>query len=343
MKYIVALFLLMFSTLSLAKNFKVAALYWSMNIEGQVAMRKGIESEVEKINKSLKGTDKKIELTGFVAGDGSAGIENQIKQMTEVVESGKFDLIIVQPTNNAALVKPLLMANKKKIPVVAYDQYIVEGEIASYVTSNNYQAGYLNGEYIASLYPADKQINLVLVEYPQVSSTVERVDGFLDALRKEKQKHKVIGSYLAVEPVGGKAAALKMLEDFPTKGSIDVIFTINDGGGLAVVEELYKAGRTEIKVATIDGDPASVENIKNSKLTVIDSAQFCAELGRESVKVGYRILKGEKVAKKVLVPTFPITKETLQVYPGWLGNVPNSFEKPWKKGNFWNNKYKESN
>lgn len=343
MKKLIAILVTLISCTSPAQDFKVAVFYWSMNIEGQVAMRKGLESEAEKINASAKEGSRKVKLVPYVAGDGASGVENQIKQMNEAIDKGGIDLIIVQPTNNAALIGPLLKANKKKIPVVAYDQYIVEGELASYVTSNNYQAGYLNGEYIDSLYPNNFEIKLILVEYPEVSSTVERVDGFLDALKKAKQKFKIMRTYLAVEPVGGALAGEKILKDFPEKNSIDVVFTINDGGGLAVVEKIAKAGRSEIKFATIDGDPKSVENIKKSNLTVIDSAQFCAEIGRQSIKVGYRILKGEKVPKKILVPTFPITKESMHLYEGWLGNVPNSFEKPWKKGNFWNNKYKEFN
>lgn len=37
-----------------------------------------------------------------VAGDGQKGIEKQIRQMMELIEAG-IDLLIVQPTENAAL------------------------------------------------------------------------------------------------------------------------------------------------------------------------------------------------------------------------------------------------
>ena len=59
-------------------------------------------------------------------------------------------------------------------------------------------------------------------------------------------------------------------------------FTVNDGGGLKVVEVLAQAGRGEIKVATVDGDPESVKNIRMKNLTIIDRTQFCAEIGRVS-------------------------------------------------------------
>ncbi len=314
------------------KKFRIAVLYWSSNIPGQVAMRKGLEREAASINRKASASGKpKITLITRVAGDGPAGIENQIKQMNEIIKSG-VDIIIVQPTDNAALAEPLRAANRAGIPVVAYDQYISGGTLAAYRTSDNYQAGYLDGEYIASKFTEGKEIKIVLVEYPHVSSTVERVNGFLDALKENGREFRVMKSYTAVEPVSGKKAAADILHDYPAKGSIDVIFTVNDGGGLPVVKGLAAAGRREIMIATIDGDPESIANIKAGRLTVIDSAQFCGPLGAEAIKAAYEILTGGKPPHHSLVPVFPVTRETMNLYPGWNGPIPKRFKKPWKAG-----------
>ncbi len=311
------------------KTYQIGVLYWSMSIPGQVAMRQGLEQEAKLINSmALKSGKPNVELIRRVAGDGEEGIRNQISQMNGLIDL-KVDIIIVQPTDNAALVAPLLRANKEKIPVVAYDQYISDGSLTAYRTSDNYEAGYLDGEYIASKFPLDRVVKLVLVEYPHVSSTVERLNGFLDALTEAKCKYQILKSYSAVEPVSGEKAAMGILEDFPDKGSIDVIFTVNDGGGLTIVKRLLLAGRTEIMIATIDGDPQSVDNIKNHKLTVIDAAQFCGPLGAEALRTAYSILNGENPPYHALVPVFPITCETIDSYPGWMGPVPKSFQKPW--------------
>lgn len=313
--------------------YRVGALYWSMNIPGQVAMRKGLEAEVSRINEAAaaKGS-RSVDLIAHVAGNEEDGIERQIAQMNQLV-AARVDIIIVQPTDNAALAQPLRAANAAGIPVVAYDQYIRGGELAAYLTSDNYQAGYLNGEYIAHSFPNEHTIQLILVEYPHVSSTVERVNGLLDALHAQEQPFNVLRSYVAVEPVSGKAAGESILRDFPDAGSVDVVFTVNDGGGLAVVDVLAGAGRNEIFVATIDGDPASVKNIESNRLTRIDAAQFCGALGAEAMKTAYRILQGESVASHTLIPVFPITAETREQYKGWMGPVPDAFEKPWPSKN----------
>ncbi|MEN6585609.1 MAG: sugar ABC transporter substrate-binding protein [Sulfuricella sp.] len=312
------------------KTLRVDVLYWSMNIPGQVAMRKGLEQEAAAINRDA---DKKnlprIELTPYVAGDGSAGIERQIAQMFEAVKR-KPDIIIVQPTDNAALAAPLRAANQAGIPVVAYDQYIDGGKLAAFVTSDNYQAGYLDGEYLAAHFPNNKELKLVLVEYPHVSSTVERANGLLDALRDYRQPFRILKTYEAVEPNSGARAGAQMLQDFPAKGSVDAVFSVNDGGGLNIVEALANAGRTEIVVASIDGDPKSVDNIRAKRLTHIDAAQFCGPLGAEAMKIAYALATGKKVAPHHLVPVFPITTETLQLYPGWGGPIPPRFAKPWQ-------------
>ena len=319
----------------------IGVLYWSMNIPAQVAMRKGLEEEAGHLNQAAHNIKKPvIKLLTYVAGDGELGMNNQIQQMRDLIKK-RVDLIIVQPTDNAALAQPLREANRAGIPVVAYDQYISGGELAAYRTSDNYQAGYLGGEYISSRFPDDKEIRVILVEYPHVSSTVERTDGFRDSMAELHQGYKILKTYTAVEPISGKKAAKDILHDYPEKASVDVIFTVNDGGGLSVVKGLADAGRKEILVATTDGDPASVKNIKNGCLTVIDSAQFCGPLGAEAMKTSYALLTGGKPPYYALVPVFPITRETMSIYPGWQGPVPHDFKKPWKsKQPDWQSKLK---
>lgn len=325
--------------------FELGVLYWSKTIKGQVAMRVGFEREIARVNSSaLAAKERTIQLMTRVAGDGPAGIENQIRQMKELLNL-RPDLLVVQPTDNAALAKCLVRANELGVPVIAYDQYISgRGRLLSYLTSDNYQAGFLNGEYVASLFPAKRKIKLVLVDYPHVSSTVERVDGFLDGLRAYQQRFEILKIYPAVEPVGGAKAGAQILRDFPAKGSIDALFTVNDGGGLSVVDALAKAGRREIVVATIDGDPRSVRNILAGRLTRIDCAQFCGALGRETARVAVRALRGERVPRQVLIPVFPITKDTHQLFRGWNRPPTKSFRKPWaSKSPEWTWKLVEKN
>ncbi len=308
------------------KTFNIGVLYWSGSIPGQLAMRRGLEQEAQLIN--LKADRPAVKLTSMTAGDDQIGIERQIAQMEKLIEQ-KVDLIIVQPTDNAALSIPLKKANEAAIPVVAFDQYINGGTLVSYITSDNYQAGYLGGEYLSSLFPNEKKLAIVLVEYPHVSSTIERVDGFLDALRDCNREYKICGHYQAVEPERGKLAGQQILKDFSQPGSVDVVFTVNDGGGLAVFRELAAAGRNEIAGITIDGDSDSVAIIRDGGIIKNDSAQFCGTIGVVALRTAYAYLNGETVPYHILVPAFPVNRETENVYKGWLAPIPGKFEKKW--------------
>lgn len=162
---------------------------------------------------------------------------------------------------------------------------------------------------------------------------MERLNGFLDALRDHRQAYRILKTYEAVEPVEGRRVGRQLLLDFPGKSSVDAIFMVNDGGGLSVVNALLAAGRAEILVASIDGDPKSVDNIRARRLTGIDSAQFCGPLGALAIRSAYAIARGKPVPHHALVPVFPITKDTLARYPGWDGPIPEKFTKPWDARN----------
>jgi ribose transport system substrate-binding protein len=320
----------------------IGVLYWSMNIPGQVAMRQGLEQEAKTINATAqKKGQTGIVLSVRIAGDGTEGMERQIEQFYNLIME-QPDAIIVQPTDNAALLEPLRKANHMGIPVIAYDQYISGGELTAYITSDNHQAGYLNGEYLASYFSDRQEIQLILVEYPHVSSTVERLDGFLEALNDYHQPFRILAGYKAVQPEEGRRVAKQILKDFPEPGSIDAIFTVNDGGGLSVVDTLYKANRHEIVVASIDGDPEAIENIRLNRLTHIDTGQFCGVLGAYAMRIAYAVVKGESVPRLTKVPVFPITRETLPIYTGWYGEIPLPFKKPWSsKSPLWTGKVEE--
>ncbi|MEN0057256.1 MAG: substrate-binding domain-containing protein, partial [Bdellovibrio sp.] len=312
-KLFLTVFLL--STPGFAKTWDVPVLYWSMKIEGQVAMRRGFEEEIQRFNK--KGPDK-INLLPQVAGEGRKGIITQIAQMAESLKK-RPDAVVIQPTDNSALAQGLATAQKLKIPVFAYDQYIVDGELASLVASDNYQAGVYNGDYIDRLFAKDKELKVVVFEYPKVSSTIDRVDGFFDSLRERGRHFKVLRRYQAIDPQSGEAAAQMFLRDFPEKDSVDLILTVNDGGGLSIVKALWDKKRSEIRHATFDGDPLSIENIKNKRITVIDSAQYCAEVGRQSARALIAYFTKRKFPMRQLISTYPVTEQNWKEYPGWLG------------------------
>ena len=53
------------------------------------------------------------------------------------------------------------------------------------------------------------------------------------------------------------------------------------------------------------------------------------------MRAGYALLRGEKVPSVQFIPTFPITRATVDRYPGWLGPLPERFQVPWPSVEPW--------
>ncbi|UYL07295.1 substrate-binding domain-containing protein [Bdellovibrio sp. SKB1291214] len=331
LKAFLSLFLLIASLGAEAKSLSVHVFYWSNRIEAQVAMRRGFEEEIKKYNESAKQI---IQLIPHVAGEGHLGVMNQIHQMENAIDLNP-DALIVQPADISTVSRATQDAALKKIPVFTFDQFVLNGKVASYVASDNYQAGWNNGIYVESLFPKNHEIKIVIFEYTRVSAVINRIDGFFDALRSRKRKFVVLKRYEAIDPLAAGDAVNSMMKEFPKKRSIDLIFSVNDGGGNTVVEKLWNKGRREVIHASIDGDPVAVTNIKERRLTVIDSAQYCAEMGREIARQLIAHFSGTPVTPKVLIPTFPVTRETVSEFKGWLAlpaPPPKSFPDPRASG-----------
>jgi hypothetical protein len=54
-------------------------------------------------------------------------------------------------------------------------------------------------------------------------------------------------------------------------------------------------------------------------------------MGRQVAQVAWDYLAGNKYPKKVLVPVFPISVETMKYYSGWKGKLPGKVILPWNK------------
>jgi ribose transport system substrate-binding protein len=89
-------------------------------------------------------------------------------------------------------------------------------------------------------------------------------------------------------------------------------FTQHDEAALGTLTALEESGRADSVVfASFDGSPESVELIKQGKL-VAASMQQPVLMGRTSLEVGLKHLRGEEVEKETVVPTILVTPENVE-------------------------------
>ena len=156
-----------------------------------------------------------------MAGDGSEGIERQIGQMLALVKS-RVDLIIVQPTDNAALTAPLRAANRAGIPVVAYDQYISGGELAAFVQAK--QREYNLG--VVQIFPFAETEPIATLVNPEIpTAAFVKRDSRIVASALDGERASVVegtGTEIGTAPLltggEGRGELLGRGDEVPTRG-----------------------------------------------------------------------------------------------------------------------------
>jgi ribose transport system substrate-binding protein len=224
--------------------------------------------------------------------------ETQIAVMQGFITS-RVDGICLAPNDSQALVEYVNQAVQEKIPVVIFDSGLDDqSKIVSYVATDNIQGGALAARRMAEVLHG--QGNVILLRYYQGSESTERREsGFLDTLKKEFPKIKVISSdqYSGTTPEESLARATQVLNKF--KGEVNGIFAVcepNATGTLGALEQTELDG----KVVFIAFDPNAdlIRGLASKKVAGI-VLQDPVKIGYEAVMSMHKHLKGEKVPKRI--------------------------------------------
>jgi ribose transport system substrate-binding protein len=268
-----------------------------------VALSKGAEFEAKKTNPNVK-----VTAVGF---DYDLGKQNT--QIDNFIAAG-VDLILLNPGDPNAIAPAIKRAQANGIVVVAVDT-AAKGADAT-VETNNTQAG-----TIACAYLIDKmggKGNLIILNGPQVSSVIERVNG----CKTEIGKHPAIKLLSSDQDAkgsreGGLAVMQSLLTRFTT---VDGVFAINDptaiGGELAAKQ----MQRTTFPITSVDGAPDAETALKdpNSPQFVASASQDPFMMARLAVQEGVGILNGKKPeTDPLLMDSKLVTRENVVDYKGW--------------------------
>ena len=111
--------------------------------------------------------------------------------------------------------------------------------------------------------------------------------------------------------------AIKFMEDMLQRfkpGEIQLVYAHNDDMALGAVTALEAAGRlSEVKVVGIDGENAAYDAIKAGKMVATFTYHFVAP---EGVQYGYKVAKGEKLDKEIVLPTHQVDATNVDEFIG---------------------------
>ncbi|WP_167051601.1 ABC transporter substrate-binding protein [Salinibacterium sp. ZJ77] len=232
--------------------------------------------------------------------------EAQIQAVRSFINQG-VDAIVIAPITTDGWDDVLKEAKDAGIPVILEDRTVSASDdlYASWVGLDFEAEGRTAGEWAVA--NADGS-NLVILEGTTGSSAaLDRATGFAEAI--EGSTINVLDSQTGdFTRDGGK----KVMEGFLQKygNEINLLFAHNDDMGLGALDAIEAAGLTpgvDIKIITIDAVKDGMQALADGKFNYI--VECNPLLGEKAADLVKKVLAGESVDKRTIVPDGAFTQE----------------------------------
>ncbi|MCM3726332.1 ribose ABC transporter substrate-binding protein RbsB [Neobacillus cucumis] len=270
------------------KDIKIGLSVSTLNNPFFVSLKDGVQKEAKTMGVQVKIVD---------AQNDSA---KQINDVEDLIQQG-VDLLLINPTDSAAISTAVQSANNIGIPVVTLDRSAEKGKVATLVASDNIKGGEMAAEYIVKKLGENVQV-AELEGVPGASATRERGKGFHNIADK---KLKVTDKQSAdFDRTKGLTVMENLLQANP---DIKAVFAHNDEMALGAIEAINSSGKN-IMVIGFDGNDDALNAIKAGKMEAT-VAQQPDLIGKLAVEAGIDVLQGKKVSKNIPAPLKLVVKE----------------------------------
>jgi len=232
-------------------------------------------------------------------------IENLITQQVKVIVMIPLD----QKESQAAARKvnaahiPLVLTNNR------FDDSFAKsgGTVASFVGSDDAQAGQIEGNYAVKQLPGGGNI-VYLTNTAGASSTVRRSAGFNQVM----QSHSNIKIVSSQDGHGSRAEGKSLMENFLSKygkGQLQGVVAQTDEMALGAASAIKAAGRMgEFKIIIgVDGEPAARVAVVSGDMTATVFQDAVAQ-GTTAMDVARQILDGKTPKPSIIIPFRLLTK-----------------------------------
>ena len=268
-----------------------------------IALSKGATAEAQATNPSVR-----VATLGY-----DYDLGKQFTQIDNFIASG-VNLILLNPGDPHAIGPAIKKAQGAGIPVVAVDT-VAQGADAT-VATDNVQAGTISCQYLVD--KMGGKGNVIIINGPQVSSVVDRVNGCKKVL-SANPGIKLLSSDQDAKGSrdGGLAVAQSLLTRFQ---QVDGVFAINDPEAIGVSLAAKQMQRTSFPITSVDGSPDIEAALKSpaSAQIVASASQDPYIMARKATALGVQILAGQKPANPVtLLPSVLVTRDNVKDYKGW--------------------------
>ncbi|RNB80069.1 ribose ABC transporter substrate-binding protein RbsB [Brevibacillus panacihumi] len=274
------------------------------NADGKVTIGLAVSTLNNPFFVSLKeGAEKAAKEAGvdLLVVDAQDDTAKQISGVEDLIQK-KVSVLMINPTDSAAIVTAVEAANKANIPVITVDRAAEGGQVVSHIASDNAAGGKMAGEFILEKLGGKGNI-VELQGIAGTSAARDRGQGFHDAV-DNKEGIKVVAS----QPADfDRAKGLSVMENI-LQGNKDIqaVFAHNDEMALGALQAVEAQGK-DVLVVGFDATDDAVKAVKDGKMAAT-VAQKPAAIGETALQTAVKVAKGEKVESNIPVALELVTK-----------------------------------
>ncbi|WP_347353994.1 substrate-binding domain-containing protein [Intrasporangium sp.] len=223
-----------------------------------------------------------------------------------------YGCFIINPITGTNLIQGVAQISAKNVPIVNIDLPIDKAaaqaagaKIATYIGTDNVEAGTMAGKEMGALLPSGGDVALVGGIAGDVTSGA-RLEGFQKGIP---------GNIKVVQTVAAdwdrQQALTKASDIMRAKPDLKGFFVANDDMGLGVARAVANSGKTgQIKVISVDGNKDAFEAIKAGDLNAT-VAQYPYVIGMMGVEACQAAIGGKTLPESVKAPVQVVTKDNV--------------------------------
>ncbi len=266
-----------------------------------VATVKGAEAELKTLDPTARVTAVSAD---YDLNKQATEIENFIAAGDRMVLLNAVDPVAIAPT--------IAKAHAAGMIVAAFDVSAKGADVTA--QTNNVKAGEIACQYLADKLGGKGDI--VIINGPQVSAVVDRVNGCKSALARHPAM-KILSDNLDAK--GSRDGGLAMMQGLLTRfAHIDGVFAINDPTAIGADLAAKQLHRDEMIITSVDGAPDIEVALKSNTRIVASASQDPYMMAATAARLGYEALQGRKPAQPVvLLDPQLITRDNIAQYKGW--------------------------
>ena len=238
-------------------------------------------------------------------------IEKQIAAVETFISLG-VDAVVVDPLDYEGTMPVVPMCNDADIPLVSINSRInPEAGDFIFVGSDNYDAGKIEGEYMAKVLPANANI-VYLRGTAGMNHTIKRRQAILDTVLGVRKDVTLLAEQDAdYDRNEGMMIMEDWIQAFP---KIDGVISANDQMSLGALEALKGAAISGVLIAGIDGTDEAIQCVQEGTfaITVLQDKYGQAKTSADTVEM--MLNTGTRTGEDIMVPFRPITKENIDQY-----------------------------